>query len=174
MKMGRPPGFETMAMDGWIKPGPGEACCLAIDTPTRPSVQELRVKMQGVRRMVLAAGFTVENNLVLVQQADEFGTTDRKQGGSVFAEKEDYLRAETTGVGRRLEGAKAIVRRILGEQKETPSSKTSRNTAGCVICVRIVLPSAARPHHTGEYSEILPGSLSSGRINPLVLLPDFL
>jgi hypothetical protein len=101
MKFPRPPDFETMPMDGWIKLRPGEVCLLAIDTPTRPSLQELRNKMQAVRGMVLAAGFTVENNLVLVQLADAFGTTDRKQGGARFGAQEDYLRAETTGVERR-------------------------------------------------------------------------
>jgi hypothetical protein len=62
----------------------------------------------------LAAGFTVENNMVLVELAAAFGTTDRKQGGPTFTAKEDYLRAESTGVERRLEGAKAIIRRVLG------------------------------------------------------------
>ncbi len=114
MKSPRPPDFEMMALDGWIRLEPGESCSLAVDTPTRPSVQELRNKMQSVRGMVLAAGFTIENNLVLVQLADAFGTTDRKKGGAAFAEKEDYLRDESTGVKRRLEGAKAIVRRVLG------------------------------------------------------------
>ena len=117
MKTRRPPGFETMALDGWIKLGSGETCCLAVDTPTRPSPQELRGKMQGVRGMVLAAGFTIENNMVLVQLDEEFGTTDRKQGGARFMAKEDYLRAESTGVERRLEGAKTILRRVLGAEE---------------------------------------------------------
>jgi hypothetical protein len=103
-----------MAMDGWVMLEPGEALCLVDDTPTRPSVEELRSKMQSVRGMVLAAGFTIENNMVLVQLADSFGTTDREKGGEAFAEKEDDLRAETTGVERRLEGAKQIIRRVLG------------------------------------------------------------
>jgi hypothetical protein len=106
-----------MAMDGLIKLGPGETCRVVIDTLTRPSPHELCSKMQGVRGMVLAAGFTVENNLVLVQLADAFGTTDRKQGGATFTAKEDYLRAESTGVERRLEGAKAILRRVLGAEE---------------------------------------------------------
>jgi hypothetical protein len=117
MKTRRPPDFEMMAMDGWIKLGPGEICSLATDTPTRPSPQELRSKMQGTRGMVLAAGFTVENNMVAVQLADAFGTTDRKQGGPTFTAKEDYLRGESTGVERRLEGAKAIIRRVLGAEE---------------------------------------------------------
>jgi len=114
MKTQRPQDFETMAMDGWIKLGPGETCCLAKDAPVRPSTEQLRSRMHSVRGMVLAAGFTLENNMVLVQLADEFGTTDRKLGGAAFAEKEDYLRAEARGVERRLEGVKAIIRRVLG------------------------------------------------------------
>jgi len=114
MKTQRPSGFETMAMDGWVKVKAGEAFCLAIDTPTSPSIENLRAKMQSLRGMVLSAGFTVENNMVLVQLADAFHTTDRKAGGLAFGEKEDYLRAEATGVERRLEGSKSIIRRVLG------------------------------------------------------------
>jgi hypothetical protein len=117
MKIRRSPDLETVPMDGWVKLGPGETFCVAIDTPTTPSVEHFRAKMQSARGMVLSAGFTVENNIIMVQLADAFRTTDRKIGGSAFAEKEDYLRAETTGVERRLEGAKAIIRRILGSDE---------------------------------------------------------
>jgi len=117
MKHHRPRDFDTMSMDGWIKLRAGESCAFAMDTQIHPSDFELRAKMQTVRGMVLGAGFTVENNLVLVQLADAFGTTDRQQGGKAFAVKENYLRAESTGVERRLEGAKAIIRRVLGNNE---------------------------------------------------------
>lgn len=115
MRFKRPENFEQIAMDGWITLSPGESCCLAVDTPARPSVEELHIKMRHVRGMVLSAGFTIENNLVLVQLADKFGTTDRTHGGEDFAKYEEYLRAETTGIERRLKGAKDIIRRVLGK-----------------------------------------------------------
>ena len=101
MKSPRPPVLKTMAMDGWVMLEPGEALCLVDDTPTRPSVEELRSKMQSVRGMVLAAGFTIENNMVLVQLADSFGTTDREKGvywnlngtGTQFEPADDFGRA---------------------------------------------------------------------------------
>jgi hypothetical protein len=117
MRKNRPADFEMMALDGWLKLAPGEAFAWNKDTPIVPSVAEQQAKMQRVRGMVLSAGFTVENNLVLVQLADAFGTTDRKAGGSDFTKLEDFLRAEGTGVERRLEGAKRVVRRILGEKE---------------------------------------------------------
>lgn len=117
MKTPRPENFETMAMDGWIRLEPGESCCWDVDTAVSPSFDEMKRKMQTIRGMVLSAGFTVENNMILVQLADAFGTTDRKVGGREFREKEDYLRAETTGVERRVEGAKRVIRRILGNER---------------------------------------------------------
>ena len=114
MRKQRPPGFEMMPMDGWVRLAPGESVAWDIDDPPPvPSIEQCRQQMRHVRGMVLATGFSIENNAILVQLADAFGTTDRKMGGQAFAERDDNLRADNTGVERRLEDAKPIIRRVL-------------------------------------------------------------
>ena len=53
------------------------------DSPISPTIWEMRKWMNDIRGAVLSASFGIENELVLLALADEFGTNDR---GSVGVE----------------------------------------------------------------------------------------
>jgi hypothetical protein len=110
--MRRPRGkIESLPGDGWIKLAPGESFGMHIDQPMKPSYGELLMWMRDIRGGVLSASFGIENELVLMALADEFGSNDHGSVDSEYFEREQSYREENN-LQRKITRAKPIIRRL--------------------------------------------------------------
>lgn len=93
----RPPGFQILPYDGLLRLGPGEILSLAIEALPNPSHDDAAALVLHARGKFLAACFAVDNELILLQLADQFSTTDPSFGGTDFLSAEAQLRKKTLG-----------------------------------------------------------------------------
>src|SRR5882672_10493499 len=108
--MRRPRGkIESLPGDGWIRLAPGEAFGMHIDQPLKPSYGELLEGMRDIRGGVLSASYGIENELVLLALAHEFGSNDHGSVGSDYFEREQLWREEHN-LERKIERVKPIIR----------------------------------------------------------------
>ncbi len=68
--------FEVILMDAGIRLGPGAWASFHVDTPISPNWHDLSGWMRQVRGSILSEAFGLENDLILLELADEFGTVD--------------------------------------------------------------------------------------------------
>ena len=94
-----------------IRLAPGATLAFHEDTPMKPSYGELRAWMNNIRSGVLSASFGIENEMVLLALADEFGTNDRASIGSEYFLREQGWR-ENHSLERKIDRIKPIVRRL--------------------------------------------------------------
>jgi hypothetical protein len=99
--------FELVPMDGWVLLSPGMWVSVNLDPPPSPHVPELQVWMRNLRGYVLSEVFGLENELILLELAAEFGVTDPTLPGR-FA-KDQELREEHS-LERKIARAKVIIR----------------------------------------------------------------
>ena len=91
MRKGSRESLNSLGEDGWIWLAPGATVAFHVDTPIKPSLYELRQWMGNIRGGVLSLSFGIENELVLLALADEFGSNNN---GAV---RKDYLCANSNG-----------------------------------------------------------------------------
>jgi hypothetical protein len=102
--------YEAVLMDGSIKLEPGQWVCFHVDTQITPSHHQLSDWMRRIRGNFLADTFGVENDLIMLELADQFGTADAAVGGEPYRQREEQLRAEHS-FSAKLERVKTIVRK---------------------------------------------------------------
>jgi len=78
-----------------------------------PSPDQLKDWISRLRGMILAGAFNVEEMLLKLALADEFGTNDANTGGAPYKAREMRWRREHS-VGRKIGRAKPIIRKHLG------------------------------------------------------------
>jgi hypothetical protein len=109
-RMRKPRGnVESMPGDGWIRLLPGASVAFHIDTPLKPSLYDLRKWMNDIRSGVLSLSFGIENELILLALADEFGTNSGGTVGSEYFLREQEWR-EDHSLKRKIERVKGIIR----------------------------------------------------------------
>ena len=101
--------YEAIPMDGGIVLKPGHWVCFHVDTTIAPSLHELNDWMRRVRGNFLADTFGIENDLILLELAYQFGAADAVASGEPYLQREQQLRAEHS-FGAKVERAKAIIR----------------------------------------------------------------
>ena len=101
--------IESLPGDGWIKIAPGESFGWHKDQPTKPNLFELRHWMTQIRGGVLAQSFEIENQLILMTLADEFGTNDHGSVSPEYVQREQEYREEHS-LGSKIRRAKPIIR----------------------------------------------------------------
>jgi hypothetical protein len=99
---------DSVAFDGGIKLAPGEFLSLHKDRPISPSAAELQQWMAWFRGVVLSTSFGIENEMILLALADEFGANDLTTS--------DYFNREQTWredhrLEPKIERVKPIIRR---------------------------------------------------------------
>jgi hypothetical protein len=95
VKMRKPRGqIETLPGDGWIRLAPGATLALHEDTSLSPSLVDLRKWMNDIRGGVLSLSFGIENELILLALADEFGSNDHGAVGSDYFLREQEWRED--------------------------------------------------------------------------------
>lgn len=100
-----------------IRLAPGAKFTLREDTTISPSMRELHKWMNDIRGAVLSASFGIENELVLLALADEFGTNDHGSVGIEYFEREQGWREEHS-LARKIDRVKSIIRKC--RTKEAP------------------------------------------------------
>jgi len=100
---------ESLGEDGWIRLVPGATVAFHIDTPIKPSLYELRKWMGDIRGGVLSLSFGIENELILLALAHEFGSNNNGAVGSDYFVREQQLREEHS-LTRKIERVKPIIR----------------------------------------------------------------
>ena len=103
--------FDSLPGDGWISLAPGATVAFHVDTPLKPSYSDLRRWMNDFRGYILSSSFTIENELILLALADEFGSNDRASAGPEYISREQQWR-ETYNLTRKIEQVKQIVRKL--------------------------------------------------------------
>ena len=88
---------------------PGEFFSLDNKAPFTPSLPELRHWMVQIRGGVLSTSFGIENELILLALADEFGSNDHGTAGSEYFLREQAWR-EDHSLERKIDRAKLIIR----------------------------------------------------------------
>jgi len=101
--------IESLPGDGWIRLAPGATAAFHDDTPLKPSLFELRKWMKDIRGGVLSLSFGIENELVLLALADEFGSNDLGAAGSDYFLREQQWREEHS-LKRNIGRVKPIIR----------------------------------------------------------------
>jgi hypothetical protein len=101
---------DSVPGDGLIRHAPGMKFTLREDTPISPTIGELHKWMNDIRGAVLSASFGIENELVLLALADEFGTNDHGSVGIEYFEREQGWREEHS-LGRKIDRVKSIIRK---------------------------------------------------------------
>ena len=108
--MRRPRGvIESSPGDGWVRLAPGEFFSVHNDAPISPNLEELLQWMKQIRGGVLSTSFGIENELVLLALADEFGSNDHGTVGSDYFLREQEWR-EDNSLQRKIDRAKPIIR----------------------------------------------------------------
>ncbi len=98
--------------DGAIVLAPGAVLFLHVDHPPSPTEGELRFQATRYRGAVLADAFHVEEQLLKLALADEFGTNDGGKAGPNYSDRESNWRRENS-LRRKIERSKPIVRKRL-------------------------------------------------------------
>ena len=101
--------FETVLVDGGIRLAPGAWVSFHVDTPFEPSLHQLQAWMLRTRGAVLSDIFGIENDLILLRLADEFGTVDHSAAPAKYFGREQNLREEHS-LERQIGAAKPIAR----------------------------------------------------------------
>ena len=110
--MRRPRGdIESLPGDGWIRLAPGATFAWHNDTQMSPTVADLQKGMNDIRGGVLSASFGIENELILLALAEEFGTNDRGKIGSEYFQREQGWR-EDHSLERKIDRVKPIIRKL--------------------------------------------------------------
>jgi hypothetical protein len=102
--------IELPAGDGWIRLVPGAYYAFHVDTPISPTLLELQRWMTDIRGGVLSASFGIENELILLALADEFGDNNQGKAGSDYFIREQQWREEHS-LQRKIERVKPIIRK---------------------------------------------------------------
>ena len=100
---------DSLPGDGWIKLAPGEWVAFHEDTPLSPTVEQLQHWMHKLRGSVLSQSFGIENELVLLSLASEFGTNDYSKTSQTYFEREQSWREEHN-LARKIERIGPIIR----------------------------------------------------------------
>jgi hypothetical protein len=103
--------FQVVPMDGWIRLAPGAWVSFHVDTPLSPNWPQLTGWMRQIRGAVLSDAFGLENDLILLELAAEYGTADHGTASDEFFEKDQMLREEHS-LDRKIGRAKPIIRRM--------------------------------------------------------------
>jgi hypothetical protein len=101
---------ESIPIDGGIRLIPGAYAAFDVDTPFSPSYGELVKWMTDIRGGVLVASFGIENELILMPLADEFGSNDKGAVGSDYFLREQEWR-EQHSLKRKIDRVKPIIRK---------------------------------------------------------------
>jgi hypothetical protein len=107
---------ESLPGDGWVRLVPGAFFELHADRPLKPNMQELLLWMRNIRAGVLSASFGIENELILMALAGEFGSNDHGSVSSSYFKREQEIR-EDHNLERKIARVKPIIRR-LREKKD--------------------------------------------------------
>jgi hypothetical protein len=108
--MRKPRGnVESLPGDGWIRLAPGATVAFHVDTPINPSLFELKKWMNNIRGGVLSSSFGIENELILLALAEEFGSNDHGTAGSDYFVREQQWRADPS-LKRKIDRVKSIIR----------------------------------------------------------------
>ena len=114
--MRRPRGqIESLPGDGWIRLAPGATFAWHEDTPLKPSLGDLRKWMNDIRGGVLSLSFGIENELILLALADEFGSNDHGTVGSDYFLREQEWR-ENHSLERKIDRVKPIIRKLRSKE----------------------------------------------------------
>jgi hypothetical protein len=100
---------ESPGEDGWIRLVPGATVAFHVDTPIKPSLYELKKWMGDIRGGVLSLSFGIENELILLALAHEFGSNNNGAVGSDYFVREQQWREEHS-LKRKIERVKPIIR----------------------------------------------------------------
>lgn len=103
---------ESLPGDGWIRLVPGATLALHEDTPIKPNLFELKKWMNDIRGGVLSVSFGIENELILLALANEFGSNDHGTVDSEYFQREQEWR-ESHSLERKIERVKPVIRRHL-------------------------------------------------------------
>ncbi len=101
--------IESFAGDGWVRLAPGATLALHVDTPINPSLYDLIKWMKDIRGGVLSTSFGIENELILLALAEEFGNNDKGSVGSEYFRREQEWRADHS-LKRKIDRVKPIIR----------------------------------------------------------------
>src|SRR5262249_21786001 len=101
--------FSSLAGDGWVRLGPGDFYECHRERPVAPTVAELHHRMMQMRGRILSTSFGIENELILLALADEFGSNDHGMAGSDYFQREHAWR-EDHRLERKIERVKPIIR----------------------------------------------------------------
>lgn len=101
--------IESLPGDGWVRLAPGEFFEWHVDRPLKPNLYELRHWMTNIRGGVLSASFGIENELILLALADEFGSNDHGSVGSDYFAREQGWR-EDHRLETKIERVKPVIR----------------------------------------------------------------
>ena len=119
--------FQTVLGDGGILVPPGGWICFHEDTPFQPTLQQLVIWMREVRGAVLSDVFGIEDDLVHLQLAQEFGTTDHGTAPKKFFLRAAELR-DNHKLERKIEYAKQVIRQHL---EKTAADCAAQDLATC-------------------------------------------
>jgi hypothetical protein len=115
--MRKPRGnLESQSVDGSIRLVPGALVAFHVDTPLTPSLYELKKWMGDIRGGVLSASFGIENELLLLALAQEFGSNNHGAVGSDYFVREQQWREEHS-LKRKIERVKPIIRARKGSDE---------------------------------------------------------
>ena len=84
--------FETVLVDGGIRLAPGAWVAFHVDTLFEPNLDQLRGWLLRVRGSVLSDVFGIENDLILLKLAEEFGTVDNGKAPEAFFNRDQDFR----------------------------------------------------------------------------------
>ena len=99
--------FETVLIDVGIRLPPGAWVIFHVDTPFEPNLDQLQAWMIRTRGAVLSNIFGIENDLIHLQLAEEFGTIDHSVAPVSYFDREQTLR-EDHSLERKISAVKPI------------------------------------------------------------------
>jgi hypothetical protein len=102
--------FQAVLRDGGLVLEPGNWISFHEDTPIRPGLAELAGWMFQLRGRILSEVFGLENDLIFLELANQFGTLDPAQVPTFF--DEDQRLREGHSLQRKIERAMPIIRRL--------------------------------------------------------------
>lgn len=108
----RTPDIDPIGLDGWIRLRPGETLTLAVDFVPQPSIPQQQELMRRTRGWVLGFGFDIEEALVTLALAHEFGTLDPTTAGERFKVQAKALRLNPS-LQRKIKSAHPIIRKSI-------------------------------------------------------------
>src|SRR6266851_2268803 len=108
----RTPDIDPIGLDGWIRLRPGETLTLEVDFVPQPSIPQQQELMRRTRGWVLGFGFDIEEALVTLALAHEFGTLDPATAGERFKVQAKALRLNPS-LQRKIKSAHPIIRKSI-------------------------------------------------------------